>query len=410
MRVIFINRFYAPDISATAQILSDVAEGLAAKGIEVSVFTSRLSYDSSEKYSAEDIRNDVTVRRLWTSRFGRGNLWGRTLDYVSFFLSCMFAVIRFVRKEDIVVVKTDPPLLSVVIGLFIRLKRAKYINWLQDVYPEVAFELTDKQHRGLIFTLLRNLRNRSLNGASYNVVISDRMRERIAQNCASPDTVEIIENFTDDTAITPRHDHASELRNEWDLAPTDFVIGYSGNLGRAHDLTTMFDAARALRHAEHIKFLFIGGGHLHSELRQRIDAESLNNFVLKPYLPREELPVSLSLPDIHWVSLKPSLEGLIVPSKVYGIAAAGRPMVFIGRSDGDIGTWVKTHDMGQVFEIGDVSELSKAILELSKTSDRISEMGENARSFIDKGPSRARQIEKWASILRVVDESGQGFD
>ena len=140
-RVVFVNRYYWPDHSATAQMLTDLATGLAARGWAVTVIASRLRYDGGAPLPPREQRDGVAIHRVATTRFGRGALLGRAIDYASFYLTASLAAWRLLGRGDIVVAKTDPPLLQIPLGLVARLRGARQVNWMQDVYPELAAAL-----------------------------------------------------------------------------------------------------------------------------------------------------------------------------------------------------------------------------------------------------------------------------
>ncbi len=402
-RVIFVNRFFFPDKSATSQILSDVAFHLASTGRRVDVICARLTYDTAQSLAKSEIVSGVRIQRVATTRFGRANLIARTSDYLSFYFSASWQVLRQARRGDILVIKTDPPLLSVPLALIARHKKIRRVNWLQDLYPEVAAELGVSLAGGLLGRFLRGLRNRSLRGATVNVAIGRQMKAHLETQAIPADRIEIIGNFVDDEAIQPVKDRSGALRRAWGFSDQDFIIGYSGNLGRAHDIDTMLEASEHLAGRSDIKFLFIGGGHLHARLREEAGRRNLSNIFLRPYQPREVLSQSLGLPDLHWVSLQPALEGLIVPSKIYGIAAAGRPVVMIGSPAGEIGRMLDTNEFGLTIMPGHADALAQAISGLSDDRPRIGAMGRAARRFIDQHASRAHAFNAWQKLLERVD-------
>ena len=400
-RVFFINRYFYPDISATSQMLSDVAFGLAAKGRSVTVITSRQTYeDPGARLPAADKVNGVTIVRIATTRFGRSSLPGRALDYLSFYVSAFAATLRLAKAGDIVVSKTDPPLLGTVAGWAAKLKRAKSVNWLQDIYPEVAQRLGIRWLGSPLAAPIRALRNRSVRRADCNVVIGERMAQIVRAYGAEPSQIKLIQNFCDDVAIQPLARQHNPLRREWGFTEDDFVIGYSGNLGRAHDLDTLLAAAELLRGERHVHFLFIGGGHLRGKLEAEAKARHLDNITTRPYQPRERLSLSLSVADMHWASLVPGLEGLILPSKLYGIAAAGRPLLMVGDPDGDIARLVIRHAFGMRVPPGDAEAFAGHVLALKAAPETRETMGANARAFIDQHASRAKALNAWNALLR----------
>ena len=189
---------------------------------------------------------------------------------------------------------------------------------------------------------LRRLRNRALRAAETNVVLGKRMAEHLCKQGIPQDRTRIIANWQDGVLVRPVAHSENRLRRAWGLEGK-FVVGYSGNLGRVHELATLLDAMTLLQAQAvmgsaaadvgvEVRFLFIGGGALERVLRDEIAARGLYNVVLLPYQSRNELSHSLSVADAHLVTLRPEFEGLIVPSKFYGIAAVGRPNAVRGRS------------------------------------------------------------------------------
>src|SRR5947207_3139026 len=172
VRVVFINRFFYPDHSATSQMLSDLAFHLAEREWSVGVITSRQRYDDPRaRLASHENIGGVDVRRIWSTRFGRGSLPLRAIDYATFYISAFFAIRR--ERDAIIVALTDPPLISVVAALASRC----LVNWLQDVFPEVATALGIR-----VPSVLKKMRDWSLRRAKVNVAIGDVMAQRVAGN------------------------------------------------------------------------------------------------------------------------------------------------------------------------------------------------------------------------------------
>ena len=179
-----------------------------------------------------------------------------------------------------------------------------------------------------------------------------------------------------------------------------FIVGYSGNLGRAHEFDTLLEAASLLSHDGDIVFLMIGGGAGMLALRQAVIRRGLDNFQFLPYQSRASLLDSLAAADVHWVSLLPALEGLIVPSKVYGIFASARPVIFIGDQDGEIARLIGPAQAGVTVAVGDARELARRIVEFKTDSGRREAMGRNGhRLYLDNFTSQSA-LDRWTSLLR----------
>ena len=203
VKLLFLNRFFYPDHSATSQMLSDVAFGLAQRGYTVCVITSRQSYDApGDTLRTREMINGVTVYRIWTSRFGRLKLFGRTIDYATFYLSAAWRLWRLARSGDVVIAKTDPPMLTIIAAPVCRLRGARLVGWLQDIFPETAEALRiGGRTARLAYAIMRKLRNKSLEAAVMCVVLGEHMAETVLRLGIS--RVRIIQNWADGTAISP---------------------------------------------------------------------------------------------------------------------------------------------------------------------------------------------------------------
>ena len=203
-RIFFLNRFFAPDYSATSQILGDIATHLAGTGHDVHVVTSRQIYDNPQaQLSAQEFINGVHVHRVRATRFGRAKLIGRAIDYISYYILSWWTLRSLVKGGDTVVAMTDPPLISVVAMLVAKRRGAHLINWLQDIYPEIASELGVPFVKGPVARTISNVRNRSLDYARMNVVVGQRMAERVASFKIPPQRIRIIHNWSDDDQVVP---------------------------------------------------------------------------------------------------------------------------------------------------------------------------------------------------------------
>ncbi|WP_108662646.1 glycosyltransferase family 4 protein [Acuticoccus kandeliae] len=346
MHVVAINRFYSPDESATSQMLADLAESLVAHGVAVTVVTSRRSYEVTRRLPARETIRGVEVRRVWTTGFGRHGLAGRMIDYVTFYIASFLALLSTVRRGDIVLAKTDPPLVSVSAWIVCAIRRARLVNWCQDLFPEVASALGMKWLGGGAGRLLIGLRNKSLSAAALNAVLNAPMRDRLIAEGVPAERIRILSNWGDN-AIRPVPPHENPLRREWGVEER-CVIGYSGNLGRAHLPDHIADLIARTGDIPALQWLFIGGGKGLGRIRALAEQRGEHAIAFRPYQPRAALSRSLSVPDIHLISLDPACEGLIMPSKFYGILAVGRPIVFLGAEDGAVATEVTRYGLGIV--------------------------------------------------------------
>jgi colanic acid biosynthesis glycosyl transferase WcaI len=297
------------------------------------------------------------------------------------------------RRNDIVVAKTDPPLISVVAAFAAWLRGAKLVNWLQDVFPEAAARSGMALLAGPLGALARALRDWSLRRASENVVLGERMATEVGRLVPGV-SLRVVPNWADGAALRPMEPEASALRREWGFEGK-FVVGYSGNLGRAHDCETLLAAARLLAGERDIVFSFVGGGYHFARLR---DA-GLANVSVRGYVPEARLGESLAACDVHLVTLLPALEGLIVPSKFYGVAAAGRAVIFVGDPDGEIARVIAAHGCGAIVAAGDAAGLAAAIRGLRSSPDQLCAMGERAHAAFEREWDKPVALARWREVI-----------
>jgi glycosyltransferase involved in cell wall biosynthesis len=413
VRVIFVNRYFYPDLSATSEMLSGIALALSRRNVPIAVITSRQHYEDRKRHlPARENVEAVQVYRVWSSRLGRSQLMGRSIDYLSFFLAAARALWKLARPGDVIVAKTDPPLLSVMAALVARLKGAKLVNWLQDIFPEVAQALDLGGPIGsAAFKLMYPVRNWSLRVAQMNVVVGEAMSARLQALGVPRERISIIENWSDGALISPKLPTQSAFRADW--APkARFVVAYAGNLGRAHDVETLLEAMTILNEraaklgsrdiASQILFIFVGGGAQRARLAREVLKRRLTNVRLQPYQPRDQLAEALSAADLHVVSLNPKLEGLVVPSKFYGVAAAGRPTLFIGALDGEIARLITEAQCGFTVIPGHANAAVDRILELAAAPQLCAELGARARAAFEQNWTKDRAVDKWQRLLNDV--------
>ncbi|MHB2169115.1 glycosyltransferase family 4 protein [Alsobacter sp. R-9] len=401
MQIIFINRFYFPDFSATSQLLTDLAVSLAKDGLSVSVVTSRLRYDDpSVRLAASEDDRGVRIVRVWTSRLGRARLALRAVDYATFYVSALWALFRTASLGDVIVAKTDPPLIGIPAAWIARWRGATVVHWCQDLYPETAEALGFLPKDGWSARSLRRIRNATFRKARTCVVLGERMAGHLLNEGIPEDAISVVPNWVEETVISPLPRQDNPLRQAWDLDDR-FVVAYSGNLGRAHEFDTLLAAAELLRSQSRLLFLFIGGGHGIERLRAEVAARGLAHlFQFRPYQDQAMLRQSLGVADAHWVSLRPELEGLIVPSKVYGIIAAGRPVIAVADPQGELGRMVARHDCGVCIAPGDGEALANEIGALADDPARVSRLGANGRAASETHYARSVALERWSAVLQ----------
>jgi colanic acid biosynthesis glycosyl transferase WcaI len=400
VRLVILNQFFYPDHSATSQLMTDLAESLVGRGIEVTALSGRGRYNGGEHLPPREAYRGVRVERAWATSFGKGSGAGRLADYFTFYLGAAWKFLVLPR-HDVVMALTTPPLIGLLALLACRLRRMKMVALVQDIYPDVGVALGTFREGSLATRLLDRLNRTVLSRADRVIVLGDCMRERVAAKAGPEreDRVDVIHNWADGEKIRPLEDGVrNPFAEEHGLAGR-FVVQFSGNLGRVNDFNTPLEAARLLRDREDVLFLFVGDGAKAGEIREFVRRHELGNVMLLPYQPRETLLYSLAAGDAHLVTLAEGLAGLSVPSKTYGILAAGRPVLFVGDPHSDVARLVAEHGCGEVVPTGDAGRLARVVSGWADDPEAARRMGIAARALFLRRFDRRHAVEAYAESL-----------
>ncbi|MBI3090863.1 MAG: glycosyltransferase family 4 protein [Candidatus Tectomicrobia bacterium] len=380
--VTFLNRSFFPDVEATGQFLTELCEDLSGS-LPITVVAGSPLVGASTlngrrrpmlPFRRERYKN-IEVLRCRHTRFAKRNFIGRLCNLATFFISAACALCF--HRPSLLVTQTDPPVLGVLGLLVARLRRCPMIFSCQDVFPDIA-RLSGKVKNRFILWTLERITRATLRGADHVVALSDDMLELLARKAPIRTKATVVHNWVDTAAIRPVAPEENWFRARH--APEGaFVVGYSGNLGVAQGLETVLEAAAALRREADLLFLFIGEGASKRVLQEKATAWGLRNVRFLPYQPREHLAYSLSAVDLHLIPLRGGLHGMVAPSKVYGIAAVGRPFIALVEESSDLARLAREHDCGIVVPPGDADALRQAILRLHEQPPLRARLGENGR-------------------------------
>lgn len=399
--VVFLNRFYAPDVAATGQMLADLAEDLARDGWETSVITGRGRYAAGAPLPRAELRNGVRVRRVWTTTLGGAPVVGQLAGYLSYLCGAFCALLR-ARRGTLVVAMTDPPFLLLAALLAGRLRGLRVGTWVQDVYPQLAVALGVLAPGGAFARVLHRVARRAYQGCDVVVTLAPAMSRVVVGMGARPERVVHVHNWADAALVRPLPADANPFVREHGLGGR-FVVLYSGTAGRAHTFDAVLRAAHALRADADVLFLFVGGGARLPALRRAVDGAGLEASVrFLPYQPRETLAASLSAADVALVTEAPEAAGLLLPSKVYGAMAAARPLLYVGAEDGEVAAMVRAHACGVVVRHDDAEGVARAIRMLKADPALRARMGAAGRRAVEALYDRRHGTRRLGAVLTDV--------
>lgn len=293
---------------------------------------------------------------------------------------------------------TQPPLFSLWGGVLKLVRGQDYSQVLMDIYPEVAIEAGLLSPSSPITRLLNFLAHSSLKFADRIIVIGRCMERRVIDMGINPNYITFIPNWADQEAIYPIKSEENPLRREWGWQ-NKFVVLYSGNIGVSHFFDDLLEVCRRLRNNHNLVFAFIGEGQRLNDIKAFKEAYNLDNIVILPFQDQTLLARSLSAGDIHFVSLRNRFEGLVVPSKTYGILAAGRPVLYQGPPNSEIAQLIETEKVGTVVPLDDADQLEEVILNYVNHRDLTQCQGRLARQLSETTLSRNVACQSYAVAL-----------
>jgi colanic acid biosynthesis glycosyl transferase WcaI len=394
-RVLVLNQYYWPGVEATAQLLTELCEALAAD-VDVKVVTGVLHDHEDEPRRL--VHNRVTIARVRSTSFERSKLLARASNYVTYLSNALAEGLRGPRP-DVVMCMTDPPIVADVALVVARRFRAPLVVISQDVFPEIAVQLKRLENPA-VMSVLRFLVSLYLRRADRVVAIGETMRRRLEAKGARPDRVRVIPNWVDTSRLRPL-----EKANQWATErgfDEKFVVMHSGNVGHAQDLDSLVRAATFLRDVDDLVIAIIGMGARHAELVALAERLEVDRVQFLYYQARDVLQQSLSAADVHVVGLAPGLAGYVVPSRLYGILAVGRPVIAAADAESETAQVVDRVGCGIVVPPGRPELLARAIRDAHDGKYDLDAMGARGREWVEQEADRSVALRRYRDLLLEV--------
>ena len=395
MRILLLNLYYPPDTSATAKMAATVAEALSARH-DVTVLCGRPSYDPTERrrwrLSQTELAGRVKIARVGSTDYPRFQMKRRVLNYLSY---VALAIPRslFLRC-DVVLAMTDPPFEGIVGAIVAMLKGKPYIYNIRDMYPDMAVGGAIVEP-GLLARVWERLHRWALRRATRVIVLGKDMRARIVAKGVDPARIEIVRDGADIPGPgAPQPSLDAELirtiRGDF-----KFVLLHAGNLGFYGAWETLITAVRNLE-ADGVGLVFVGEGAQHGHVENL--ARGARNVRFLPFFPASKIPSVLAAPDAHVVTVKRGLEGVVVPSKMYGILAAGKPIVAVAPEETDAASLGAKFGFAVSADPDKPESLATALRLLVMDTDKVQNMGRAARAAAPEY-DRVKELQKFVKII-----------
>jgi len=398
-RVLFLNRSFWPDREATGQFLTELCDDLSTDH-EVTIVAGP-SYHTKDgnlggfRLWSRERRGKVTVIRTSGTRFSKSNLAGRLVNLGTYYLLAAIVAYRLPRP-DVIVAETDPPLLGALAAVLKRRWGCRLVYNVRDLYPDIA-EVTGGVRSPFLLELLRRGNDYAYERADLIVTLGHDMARRIVDKGVPKEKVVVVPDWVDCGRIRPLE--SNPFRR---IFGNKFVVMYSGNIGLSQQLEAVLEAADRMRDDDRILFAIVGEGARKNWLQERARAMGLNNVRFMPYQPLEQLGESLNAADLHLIPLAPGAAGCLVPSKIYGILAAGRPFIAMMEDSAEVAQIARDDAVGFVVRPGDVEALVGAIREAADAPEHLKQMGLRARRLAELRFDRTKVTSMFGSMLAGV--------
>jgi glycosyltransferase involved in cell wall biosynthesis len=404
-----LSELYYPEDSATGHNITNVAEGLA-ESFQVKALCAQPTYQSRGlKAPKNEIHNKVLIHRCSATSLNKDILLFRLMNLITISLSIFYNALLRIREGDIVLVVTNPPTLPFVVNLVCKLRKAKLILRVEDVYPD-ALVSANMLSSGSVLVKIFNVLQQQLYKSVAHIIVLGRDMMWLVQSKMNYNitNITLITNFADSDQITPLPRENNPLLKKLNLLDK-FVVQYSGNMGRTHGIENLFECAKILENQNSIHFLFIGFGAKEQWLKNNVKKFGLKNVTVLDLQPRGELNSSLNACDIAVISFVKGMLGVSVPCRMYNIMSAGKPILAISDKNSELALVVKEENIGWVVEPEEPALIAKAILKASSSKELLNQITLRTRSLATQKYSLSSIKQKYRDLVSCMllnDKSG----
>jgi len=403
--IVIVTPYYWPILCASTHLMKALAEGLAEEGHRITVLTNGLGSMAQSAPDEPPLRG--RIHRAWNPFIQRLGVLAKCCEYTWF---TFFFILRglVVRKVDIIFVASNPPLAGFPAGLLARIKGAKLIYNLQDIFPDSAVVAGMLPAGGRAYRWLRKAEEATYRVSDLVVSISPSFSEYV-QRLVPGTLVATIPNWVDTDHIRPREASEDPAIAEF-RGGGAFVVQYAGNIGYMQNLEVLLLAAERLKGVPDVRFVFIGNGNAKQGMQDLARQRGLANCVFLPLQPLDRVPSVYNACDVGIIPLKPGAAQIAVPSKTWNYLAAGRPVIGCVEADSPLAEAIRESRSGSVVPPSDPERLAEVILEYRNAPDRARLEGRQGRDYAETHLSRRTAIQSFLAMFdRLMGRSAEGM-
>jgi colanic acid biosynthesis glycosyl transferase WcaI len=403
MRFLLLNQFYPPDVAPTGQYLHDLARSLVLRGHQVKVLCSRRSYNGAKTFPPREQIDGVEVVRLAATGFGRRGFLGKIADYTSFYGLLLRALIFDRQRPDVILSLTTPPYVGLLAKIAAKRHGCRHAHWIMDLYPDVMFAHGMARNDGIFSRFLRGLTRWQFKGADRVFTLGPKMAERLMTYCENRDSsVCWIPLWSNSEPVAWDENEPNPLRISRGWTSGETVFLYSGNMGLGHRFNEFLEAAKQLANSK-LRWAFAGDGKRRAEIEAFAKSNPTIPIQFLEGVPYAQLRTHLCAADVHLASMDSAWQGTMVPSKLQGSFAVGRPVLYVGGRGCETALWIQESGGGWVVDENDLKGLLNAIEQALDPEER-GRRGQAALEFA-RG-----HFQKLASCGRFIELLENGKD
>lgn len=400
MKLTILSQYFYPELISTGQVLTEIAEGLTAKGFQIRVICAQPSYYNSNKVDKVMDYNGIHIERVLSTQLNKNSFVGKILNAISFFVA-VFGKVLFDPDRAPLLIVTNPPFLPFLGYLLFKINKRRYNILIQDVYPDILYRLNYLKRSSVIVKIWDWLNKKIYHRADKVIVNSRDQKELFVDKGVPERKLVVIENSADVTLIKPISKKDNPFVDQYNLEDK-FVVMYSGNMGLFHDMESIAEAAELLKSYSDIVFVFIGGGGKLKRIKEFVVSHNLQNVLFLPYQDKANIRYTLTAADVALIALEKDMEGISVPCKLYGIMAAGVPTVANVPERSEVAYVLAEANCGKWVPVKNASAISEAILFYYNNREVAKEHGRRARKEFESKYVIEHAITKYMNTLNGI--------
>lgn len=381
-KIWIISEFYYPIVTSTGYYITEIAEYLSEKGMDVNVICTGAKYNETSDFTfkSKEVHNGVKIHRVKVGDIDKNNFIKRTFRLLTASFSLFFKAIHNIQKGDELLVVTNPAFFLLFVPLIKSIKKTSYKLLVHDIFPENLAAIGQISPSSSIYKIIKSVFDKAYSKADICISIGRDMTAVINRKTNYITKTVLIPNWADTIDVFPLEKEKTKLYKQ-SFSNESFIFQFAGNLGHAQGLDNILESIQLLNNPD-IHFLFVGGGAKYQTIKTF--SQKYPNVVILGYQDRSQQNDFLNACDVAIVTLSDGMYGLGVPSKSYNIMAAGKPILMVGDDTSEIALCIKEYGLGWVVKPNDPEKLKEAIEEIYTNREKLSAIKNNARNTAEQ--------------------------